>query len=67
VEIVRFPAQDIIFDPNIFPVATGMEEHRRNALDFFEATQWIKHNLPGALVSGGVLECVIFFPGKTIR
>ena len=45
---VGFPAQDIIFDPNIFPVATGMEEHRKNALDFFNATKWIKENLPFA-------------------
>ena len=42
VDIVRFPPQDIIFDPNIFPVATGMDEHRLNALDYFKATKWIR-------------------------
>ena len=47
---VGFPEEDIIFDLNIFPVATGMEEHRRNAIDFIEATRWIKQNLPRALV-----------------
>ena len=46
--------EDIIFDPNIFPVATGMEEHNNNALDFFRATKWIRENLQGAHVSGGV-------------
>src|SRR5690606_2269355 len=51
---VGFPAQDIIFDPNIFPVATGMDEHKLNALDFFKATKWIRENLPYANVSGGV-------------
>jgi len=50
---VNFPAQDIIFDPNIFPVATGMEEHKLNAVDFFKATKWIRENLPHAHVSGG--------------
>ena len=59
-----FPAEDIIFDPNIFPVATGMEEHRRNALDFFEATAWIKANLPGAKVSGGVSNVSFSFRGN---
>ncbi|MEM9859255.1 MAG: dihydropteroate synthase, partial [Bacteroidota bacterium] len=54
VDQVRFNPSDIIFDPNIFPVATGMEEHRTNAIDFFKATQWIRQNLPGAHVSGGV-------------
>ena len=44
-EIVKFPAEDIIFDLNIFPVATGMEEHRRNALDFIEATKWERRKL----------------------
>lgn len=61
---VQFPPQDIIFDPNIFPVATGMEEHRRNALDFFEATKWIKHNLPLAKVSGGVSNVSFSFRGN---
>ena len=51
---INFPAEDIIFDPNIFPVGTGIEEHKNNALDFFRATKWIKENLPGAMVSGGV-------------
>lgn len=64
VDEVQFPASDIIFDPNIFPVATGMEEHRRNALDFFEATEWIKENLPGALVSGGVSNVSFSFRGN---
>lgn len=61
---VRFPANDIIFDPNIFPVGTGMEEHRRNALDFFDATQWIKAHLPEALVSGGVSNVSFAFRGQ---
>jgi 5-methyltetrahydrofolate--homocysteine methyltransferase len=63
---VEFPAQDIIFDPNIFPVATGMEEHRLNALDFFKATQWIRQNLPYANVSGGVSNVSFSFRGNTI-
>ncbi len=61
---VHFPAQDIIFDPNIFPVATGMEEHRLNALDFFNATKWIKENLPYAKVSGGVSNVSFSFRGN---
>jgi 5-methyltetrahydrofolate--homocysteine methyltransferase len=61
---VNFPPQDIIFDPNIFPVATGMEEHRRNAVDFFEATKWIKKNLPLAKVSGGVSNVSFSFRGN---
>jgi len=61
---VRFNPQDIIFDPNIFPVATGMEEHRKNALDFFHATQWIKQNLHGAKVSGGVSNVSFSFRGN---
>lgn len=61
---VHFPPQDIIFDPNIFPVATGMEEHRRNALDFFLATKWIKENLPLAKVSGGVSNVSFSFRGN---
>lgn len=64
VEKVGFNPQDIIFDPNIFPVATGMEEHRRNALDFFLATKWIKENLPGAKVSGGVSNVSFSFRGN---
>lgn len=61
---VHFPASDIIFDPNIFPVATGMEEHRRNALDFFNGTKWIKENLPGAKISGGVSNVSFSFRGN---
>ena len=61
---VGLPPEDIIFDPNIFPVATGMEEHRRNALDFFLATKWIKENLPHARVSGGVSNVSFSFRGN---
>lgn len=61
---LHFPAQDIIFDPNIFPVATGMEEHNNNALDFFRATAWIKANLPLAKVSGGVSNVSFSFRGN---
>ncbi|MEQ8518014.1 MAG: methionine synthase [Cytophagales bacterium] len=64
VEKVKFPAEDIIFDPNIFPVATGMEEHRKNALNFFRATKWIRQNLPGAHVSGGVSNVSFSFRGN---
>jgi 5-methyltetrahydrofolate--homocysteine methyltransferase len=65
---VGFPAQDIIFDPNIFPVATGMDEHKLNALDFFRATKWIKENLPHAHVSGGVSNVSFSFRGNdTVR
>lgn len=68
VDKVGFPPQDIIFDPNIFPVATGMEEHRKNALDFFRATRWIRENLPGAHVSGGVSNVSFSFRGNnTVR
>ncbi|WP_179351142.1 methionine synthase [Winogradskyella vidalii] len=63
---LQFPAQDIIFDPNIFPVATGMDEHRRNALDFFEATKWIRENLPYANVSGGVSNVSFSFRGNNV-
>lgn len=63
-EKVNFPAQDIIFDPNIFPVGTGMDEHKNNALDFFEATKWIKENLPGVHVSGGVSNVSFSFRGN---
>lgn len=63
---VHFPPQDIIFDPNIFPVATGMEEHRRNAVDFFEATAWIKKHLPYAKVSGGVSNVSFSFRGNDV-
>ncbi len=63
---VQFPPEDIIFDPNIFPVATGMEEHRLNALDFFNATKWIKENLPYASVSGGVSNVSFSFRGNNV-
>jgi 5-methyltetrahydrofolate--homocysteine methyltransferase len=61
---VGFPVEDIIFDPNIFPVATGMDEHNNNALDFFRATKWIRENLPGAHVSGGVSNVSFSFRGN---
>tara|TARA_R110000787_G_scaffold285949_1_gene402819 strand:- start:4703 stop:7384 length:2682 start_codon:yes stop_codon:yes gene_type:complete len=65
---VNFPPQDIIFDPNIFPVATGLEEHRKNALDFFNATKWIRENLPFVNVSGGVSNVSFSFRGNnTVR
>ncbi len=64
VDQVGFPAEDIIFDPNIFPVATGMEEHKLNALDFFRATKWIRENLPYAHVSGGVSNVSFSFRGN---
>ena len=64
VDKVHFTPQDIIFDPNIFPVATGMEEHRLNALDFFNSTKWIKDNLPHAKVSGGVSNVSFSFRGN---
>lgn len=61
---VGFPPQDVIFDPNIFPVATGIEEHNNYAVDFFKATKWIKENLPGAKVSGGVSNVSFSFRGN---
>ncbi|MFY0625998.1 MAG: methionine synthase [Reichenbachiella sp.] len=61
---INFAPQDIIFDLNIFPVATGMEEHRKNALDFFQATRWVRENLPGAHVSGGVSNVSFSFRGN---
>jgi 5-methyltetrahydrofolate--homocysteine methyltransferase len=64
VDKVGFPAQDIILDPNIFPVATGMEEHKLNALDFFRATKWIRENLPYAHISGGVSNVSFSFRGN---
>lgn len=66
VDKVGFPKEDIIFDPNIFPVATGMEEHNNNALDFFRATKWIRENLPGAHVSGGVSNVSFSFRGNNV-
>ncbi|MEK9852833.1 MAG: dihydropteroate synthase, partial [Flavobacteriaceae bacterium] len=65
---INFPPEDLIFDPNIFPVATGMEEHRTNALDFFKATHWIRTHLPHASVSGGVSNVSFSFRGNnTVR
>jgi 5-methyltetrahydrofolate--homocysteine methyltransferase len=59
-----FPAEDIIFDPNVFAVATGIEEHASYGRDFIEATRWIKQNLPGALVSGGISNVSFSFRGN---
>jgi 5-methyltetrahydrofolate--homocysteine methyltransferase len=65
---LNFPAEDIIFDLNIFPVATGMDEHRRNAIDFIEAARWVRQNLPYASVSGGVSNVSFSFRGNdTVR
>jgi methylmalonyl-CoA mutase cobalamin-binding domain/chain len=64
VDQVGFPPEDIIFDPNILTVATGMEEHNNYALDFINATRWIKENLPGAKVSGGVSNISFSFRGN---
>ena len=65
---IGFPAEDIIFDLNIFPVATGMDEHRKNAIDFIEATRWVRQNLPYASVSGGVSNVSFSFRGNdTVR
>lgn len=64
VEKVGFASEDIIFDLNIFPVATGMEEHKRNAIDFIEATKWVRENLPNASVSGGVSNVSFSFRGN---
>ena len=61
---VGFPAEDIIFDPNIFAVATGIEEHAAYGTDFIDATRWIKENLPGALISGGVSNVSFSFRGN---
>ena len=64
----EFPANDIIFDPNVLTVATGLDEHRNYAVDFIEATRWIKQNLPGARVSGGVSNISFSFRGNnTVR
>ncbi|POQ98499.1 methionine synthase [Alkalispirochaeta sphaeroplastigenens] len=63
VDRVGFPPEDIIFDPNIFAIGTGIEEHRNYALDFFEATRWIREHLPGANVSGGVSNVSFSFRG----
>jgi 5-methyltetrahydrofolate--homocysteine methyltransferase len=64
VDQLKFPPQDIIFDPNIFPVATGIEEHRNYAIDFFRAARWIRENLPHAHVSGGVSNVSFSFRGN---
>lgn len=64
VEKVGFNPSDIILDPNIFPVATGMEEHRKNALDFFLGAKWIRENLPGAHIIGGVSNVSFSFRGN---
>ena len=66
VDKVQFPAEDIIFDLNIFPVATGMEEHRRNAIDFIEGTRWVRQNLPHCSVSGGVSNVFFSFRGNDV-
>lgn len=68
VDKLNFNPNDIIFDPNIFPVATGIDEHKNYALDFFRATRWIRENLPGAHVSGGVSNVSFSFRGNnTVR
>lgn len=68
VDKVGFASEDIIFDLNIFPVATGMEEHRKNAIDFIEATRWVRQNLPNVSVSGGVSNVSFSFRGNnTVR
>ena len=64
VEEIGFPAEDIIFDPNCFALATGIEEHANYGVDFIEATRWIKENLPGALVSGGISNASFSFRGN---
>ena len=61
---LNFPPEDIIFDPNVFPVATGMDEHKRNAIDFFKTAQWIREYLPHAHVSGGVSNVSFSFRGN---
>lgn len=63
---VDFPAHDIIFDPNIFPVGTGIDAHNNYALDFFKTCEWIKANLPGALISGGVSNVSFSFRGNNV-
>ena len=64
VDEVGFPPEDIIFDPNIFAIATGIDEHNNYAVDFINATRWIKQNLPGAKVSGGVSNVSFSFRGN---
>ncbi len=68
VKKVGFPSEDIIFDLNIFPVATGMDEHKKNAVDFIEATRWVRQNLPNVSVSGGLSNVSFSFRGNnTVR
>jgi 5-methyltetrahydrofolate--homocysteine methyltransferase len=67
-EKAEFPANDIIFDPNVLTIATGLDEHRNYAVDFIQATRWIKGNLPGVRVSGGVSNISFSFRGNnTVR
>lgn len=66
VDEVGFPAEDIIFDLNIFPVATGMDEHKNNAVDFIEGTRWVRQNLPHCSVSGGVSNVSFSFRGNNV-
>jgi 5-methyltetrahydrofolate--homocysteine methyltransferase len=66
VDEVNFNPADIIFDPNIFPIATGIPEHNNYAVDFFNATKWIKENLPGARISGGVSNMSFSFRGNNV-
>ncbi len=66
VDELGFPSEDIIFDLNIFPVATGMEEHRRNAIDFIDATHWVRTNLLNVSVSGGVSNVSFSFRGNNV-
>ena len=66
VDEVGVPPEDIVFDPNVFAVATGLEEHRRYAIDFIEATRWIKEHLPYARVSGGVSNLSFSFRGNDV-
>ncbi len=64
VDVVNFPSEDIIFDLNIFPVATGMDEHKKNAIDFIETTSWVRQNLPNASESGGISNVSFSFRGN---
>lgn len=66
VDQIKFPPSDIIFDPNIFPIATGIDEHRNYAVDYFRAAKWIRENLPGAHVSGGVSNVSFSFRGNQL-
>jgi 5-methyltetrahydrofolate--homocysteine methyltransferase len=64
VQRVGFPAEDIVFDPNVFAIATGIEEHDNYAVDFIRATRWIREHLPHALVSGGISNVSFSFRGN---